>query len=79
MASLCALLFHYGVETKMPKKSEKNEVRLFARMPHKLKKMLSVSAKKSGRSLTAELVIRLSHSLNENKFIEKMPNFSNKE
>lgn len=75
MASPLFVLFRYGVEKKMPKRIEKNEVRLFARMPHKLKKMLSVSAKKSGRSLTAELVIRLSHSLNENEFIEKMHNF----
>lgn len=72
IASLRILLFFHGIEIKMIKGNRKNEVRLFVRIPNNLKKMLSISAKKSGRSLTAELVIRLSCSLHENEFIEKI-------
>ncbi len=57
---------------------ENREGRIFARVPNTLKKRLQASSKKSGRNLTAELIVRLAHSLEEHEFIEYIPEWVNK-
>ena len=57
---------------------ENREGWIFARVPHTLKKRLQASSKKAGRNLTAELIIRLAHSLEEHEFIECIPEWINK-
>ena len=58
------------------KSNKTQDSRIFAVIPMKLKNKLILSAKKSGRTLTAELIARISHSLNEQEYIERMPDFS---
>lgn len=57
-------------------KNNRNDARIFARMSVMLKNKLLSSAKKSGRSLSGELVVRIAHSLSENEYIERIPDFS---
>ncbi|PIR10242.1 MAG: hypothetical protein COV52_09795 [Gammaproteobacteria bacterium CG11_big_fil_rev_8_21_14_0_20_46_22] len=56
---------------------ESRDSRIFARVPKALKKKLQTSSKKSGRNLTAELIVRLAHSLEEHEFIECIPEWIN--
>lgn len=55
------------------KRNKNQESRIFAVVPMKLKNRLINSAKKSGRSLTTELIARIAHSLSEQECIERMP------
>lgn len=57
----------------MIKRNKNNESRIFAVIPTKLKIKLINSAKKSGRTLTTELIARIAHSLNKQEYIERMP------
>lgn len=58
------------------KQNKPQDSRIFAVIPLKLKTKLVISAKKSGRTLTTELIARISHSLTVQEFIEKMPEFN---
>ena len=58
------------------KRNKTKASRIFAVIPTVLKSQLVSSAKKSGRTLTTELIARLSHSLVEQEYIEKMPDYS---
>ena len=61
------------------KRNKKHDSRIFAVIPLKLKNALMSSAKKSGRTLTTELIARIAHSLGEQEYIERMPDFINEQ